>query len=320
MHELRKDPVLSRWVAVLEDSLGPEDYDVFHKDEKEGQCVLCPTGEADWLVKSIQSPTPLLVPEGELGRRGAGMYDKMNSIGINEIIIESPEHDKPPEDIGPEQMTRVVELMKERLLEIVKDERLRFALISKNSGALAGSLSSHPHSQIIATPIIPMRIKAELDGAKTYYAYKERCIFCDMLDEEMRVQKRVVIETEHFLAFCPFASKFSFESWVVPKRHMCEFQSMSPEETEDLGRVMTSLLRKMRSVLREPSYSYVVHAAPQRIPRRNHWHTLGDDYHWHIEIVPRLFRTSGFEWGSGFYVLSTSPEEAAKYFREDLKA
>jgi UDPglucose--hexose-1-phosphate uridylyltransferase len=245
------------------------------------------------------------------------MYDKMNSIGINEIIIESPEHDKPPEDIGPEQMTRVVELMKERLLEIVKDERLRFALISKNSGALAGSLSSHPHSQIIATPVIPMRIKAELDGAKTYYAYKERCIFCDMLDEEMRVKSRVIIETEHFLAFCPFASKFSFESWVLPKRHMCEFQSMNSEETEDLGRVMTSLLRKMRSVLREPSYSYVVHAAPQRIPRRNHWHTLGDDYHWHIEIVPRLFKTSGFEWGSGFYVLSTAPEEAAKYFRED---
>jgi UDPglucose--hexose-1-phosphate uridylyltransferase len=317
MHELRKDPVLSRWVAVLENSLGPEDYDLFHKDEQDGQCVLCPTGEADWLVKSIQSPTPLLVPEGELGRRGVGMYDKMNSIGINEIIIESPEHDKPPEDIGPEQMTRVVELMKERLLEIVKDERLRFALISKNSGALAGSLSSHPHSQIIATPVIPMRIKAELDGAKTYYAYKERCIFCDMLDEEMRVKSRVIIETEHFLAFCPFASKFSFESWVLPKRHMCEFQSMNSEETEDLGRVMTSLLRKMRSVLREPSYSYVVHAAPQRIPRRNHWHTLGDDYHWHIEIVPRLFKTSGFEWGSGFYVLSTAPEEAAKYFRED---
>jgi UDPglucose--hexose-1-phosphate uridylyltransferase len=304
MHELRKDPVLSRWVAVLENSLGPGDYDLFHKEEKGGQCVLCLTGGSDWLVKSIQSPTPLLVPEGELGRRGVGMYDKMNSIGVNEIIIESPEHDKPPEDLGPEQMKRVMELMKERLLEIAKDERLRYVLLCKNSGLLAGSLSSHPHSQLIATPVIPMRIKAELDGAKTYYAYKERCIFCDMLDEELRVRSRV-------------ASKFSFESWVVPKRHMCEFQSMSPEETEDLGHVMTSLLRKMRSVLREPSYSYVVHAAPQRIPKRNHWHTLGDDYHWHIEIVPRLFKTSGFEWGSGFYVLSTSPEEAARYLRED---
>lgn len=317
MHELRKDPVLSRWVAVLENSLGPGEYDVFHKEEKGGQCVLCPTGGADWLVKSIQSPTPLLVPEGELGRRGAGMYDKMNCIGVNEIIIESPEHDTPPEDMGPGQMKRVMELMKERLLEITKDERIRYALICKNSGVLAGSLSSHPHSQIIATPVIPMRIKAELDGAKTYYAYKERCIYCDMLDEELRVRSRVVIETEHFTAFCPFASKFSFESWVVPKRHMCEFQSMSPEETDDLGGVMTFILKRMRSILREPSYSYVVHTAPQRIPRRNHWHTLGDDYHWHVEIVPRLFKTSGFEWGSGFYVLSTSPEEAARYLRGD---
>jgi UDPglucose--hexose-1-phosphate uridylyltransferase len=332
VHELRKDPIISRWVAVLEDSIGPESYkSAAIPDSGTSECVLCPGRESEtppetavvpgsdgkgWSARSVRSLSPVLQPEGELGRKGVGLYDKMNSIGLNEIVIESPHHDVAPEDTGAHQVRKVIDLVRDRLVEIARDERIRYVLLCKNSGMTTGSASPHPHSQILATPVIPLRIKAEFDGAKNYYSYKERCIFCDIVDEEQRVGSRVVLETEHFLAFCPFASKFPFESWILPKRHMCEFQSISPEEVHDLGLAMTALLKKLRSLLNEPPYSYVLHTAPQNIPRRNHWHTLGDDYHWHIEMVPRLPRVMGFEWGSGFYVLTTSPEDAARYLRD----
>jgi UDPglucose--hexose-1-phosphate uridylyltransferase len=168
----------------------------------------------------------------------------------------------------------------------------------------------------MATPIIPKLIKEELDGAKQYYAYKERCIFCDIMREESRVGDRVICETSDFFAFSPFAPKFPFESWILPKKHGCAFQDIAESEMEDLSLMLLAMLKKMRKVLGDSPYNYFIHTAPNRIPRRNHWHTLGDDFHWHIEIMPRLLMTSGFEWGSDFYVLTTSPEDAAKYLRE----
>jgi UDPglucose--hexose-1-phosphate uridylyltransferase len=336
MHELRKDPLLSRWVAVLEGSKGPENYEALRKRIEESRaCPLCKGNEVEtapevaafrpegsgadtpgWSVRAVRSAAPVLEDDGDLGRKGVGMYDKMNSFGVHEIIVESPEHGTPPEDMGEEQMKRVIRMQVMRISEIEKNEKIKYVLVSKNSGMLAGSANPHPHSLIVAMPIIPMRIKAELDGAKEYYAYKERCIFCDIIDEEIRAEKRVIMLSERFIAFCPYASKFPFEFWIMPRRHNCSFRGISAEEVEDLGSLMTSLFRKMRSVLGDPSYSYVVHTAPNMIPRKNLWHTLGEDFHWHIEVVPRLLRSSGFEWGSGFYVITTSPEEAARFIRE----
>lgn len=316
MHELRKEPLLSRWVAVLEDSKGPDAYEVLRRRSESSGCGLCSATLGAEGVKTVKSPVPVLGTEGSLGRRGIGMYDRMNGYGVHEVIIESPGHDKPPEDLGPSHMQKVIEAQVGRIKEIEKDEKIKYVLVSKNSGMLAGAVNSHPHCQIIATPVIPMRIKAELDGAKDYYAYKERCIFCDFIDEESRAGERVITLSERFIAFCPYASRFPFEFWVMPRRHNCSFKDMGPEEAGDLGEVMASALRKMRKALREPSYSYVIHTAPNLIPRKDLWHTLGEDFHWHIEVVPRLLRASGFEWGSGFYVNTTSPEDAARYYRE----
>ncbi|MBI4685373.1 MAG: galactose-1-phosphate uridylyltransferase [Nitrospirae bacterium] len=335
MHELRKDPLLNRWVAVQFDSKPPEYYNFEEENEKEHSCILCAGREKEtpseitairnkgsqpndsgWLARVIPNPNPILRIEGDLGRRGIGMYDKMNSIGANEIIVETPEHDKRPEDMGLEQMVRVVTLYKERVADLEKDSRLRYALIYKNSGKEAGAVYTHSHSQIIATPIIPMRVKDELDGAKKYYAYKERCIFCDMMREELRYGDRVIFETKNFIAFCPYVPRFSFEFWILPKRHSCAFQEIYAEELEDFGLMILSMIKKLRSVLKNTPYNYIIHTAPNRIPRRDHWHTLGEDFHWHVEVAPRLMRISGFEWGTGFYVVTTSPEDAAKYLRE----
>lgn len=330
MHELRKDPLLGRWVAVLSESRSPEAYAIPEEKDDEGNpCVLCPGNEhmtakeitavregGRWLSRVVPNFRPVFQIEGDLGRKGIGMYDKMNSIGANEIVIESPEHGRPAEDLGVEQVHRVLRLYRERVSDLQKDLRMRYIFVYKNSGRSAGAAFSHPHAEIVATPIIPKRIKEELDGAKQYFVYKERCIFCDIMREELRLGDRVILETRDFFAFSPFAPKFPFEFWILPKRHSCAFEETPAQELEDLGLMLTTMLRKMRRILRNPPYNYLIHTAPNRVPRRNHWHTLGEDFHWHIEVMPRLLRTSGFEWGSGFYVLTTSPEDSARHLRE----
>ena len=254
--------------------------------------------------------------EGDLGRRGVGIYDRMNSIGANEILIESPEHNRKPEDMGLEQMIRVITLYRDRVADLDRDSSLRYILIYKDSGKEAGEIFSHPVSFLMATPVIPKTVKDELDNAKQYYSYKERCIFCDIMSEELRVGERIILETKYFVAFCPYAAQFPFESWIIPKSHCCAFHEITDDEIEDMGLILMTVLQKLRKIFVEPPFNYFIHTAPNMVPRRNHWHTLGEDFHWHLEIIPRLVRTSGFEWGSGFYVLPTSPENAAKYLRE----
>ena len=335
LHELRKDPLLGRWVAVLNQSKSPSEYVFPTEENTEKDCLFCAGREMElspeimsiqnpnpaepskkWWTRVIPNLSPIFRVEGELGRRGEGMYDKMNSIGASEIIVESPYHSVKPEDMGLDQMARVLMTYKERISDLEKDPRLRYTLIYKNSGISAGSMYSHPVSHLASTPVIPRRVKEELDGAKQYFAYKERCIFCDLIREELRFGSRVIIETKGFVAFCPYASKFPFESWIIPKRHNCAFQDVRADEIEDMALILSSVLKKLRHIFDSVPFNYFIHSAPNRIPRKNHWHTLGEDFHWHLEIMPRLLRTSGFEWGSGLYILPTSPENAAKYLRE----
>jgi UDPglucose--hexose-1-phosphate uridylyltransferase len=335
MHELRKDPLLGRWVAVLSVSRPPSGYSLFPENESKEDCLFCAGREHElpaeimsipdqrtdrpskgWWTRVVPNISPVFRVEGDLGRRGEGMYDRMNSVGATEIIIESPDHAARPEDIGLEQMARVLITYRARIEDLEKDSRLRYTLIYKNSGASSGAVSSHPVSHLVSTPVIPKRVKEELDGAKQYFAYKERCIFCDFISEELRFGDRVIIETRHFVAFCPYASKFPFEFWIMPKRHSCAFQDTDTEEIDDLALIFSASLKKLRTVFDGVSFNYFIHSAPNRMPRKDHWHTLGEDFHWHLEVMPRLLRTTGFEWGSGFYISPTSPEEAAKYLRE----
>ena len=198
MHELRKDILLGRWIAVLSESLAPSEYPLSHVQSDEKSCILCPgrenetppestskrkTGSKEWWVRALPSFKPVFQVEGDLGRRGLGIYDKMNSIGANEILIESPDHEVRPEDMGLDQMIRIITLYRDRIADLEKDSRLRYILIYKNSGKEAGETFSHPHSYLMATPVIPKLVKDELDNAKQYFAYKERCIFCDIIGE-----------------------------------------------------------------------------------------------------------------------------------------
>ncbi len=341
MHELRKDILLGRWIEVLSESKEPSEYHLhIGKGSAERSCILCSGRENEtpreitsvrkpgtlpntsgWWVRAIPSFNPLFTVEGDLNRRGVGIYDRMNNIGANEVLIESPQHNVRPEDMGLEQMIRVIRLYRDRIVDLNKDLRLRYILISKNSILDPWDTFFHPVSFLVATPVIPKKIKDELENAKQYYDYKERCIFCDIIREELRVGERIILETRKFVCFCPYASTFPFESWIIPKRHSCDFQEISDEEIEDMGFILMNVLKKMRTIFKaefktELPFSYFLHTAPNRVPRRNQWHTLGDDYHWHLEIIPRLIRRNGFELGSGLFILTTSPEKAAKYLRE----
>lgn len=338
MPELRKDPVIGRWVIIsTERSKRPGELAPDEKDSDSGpaSCPFCtgnehmtppeiiayrdPDSRPDgpgWQTRVTANKFPALKIEGDLDRQGIGMFDRMNGIGAHEVIIESPHHGMRTEELGVEHTVRVLTAYKERIEDLEKDPRLRYVLVFKNQGRAAGASLAHPHSQIIATPIIPKDVKEKLDGAKSFYDFKERCIYCDVVRQEATMKERVVVDSAHFIAFCPFAPRFPFEVWVMPKRHMCAYTDITGDELNDLASVMKEALSRIGKSLNRPPYNYILHTAPNRIPRRGHWHTLGNDFHWHIEIMPRLTRVAGFEWGSGFYINPTPPEEAARYLRE----
>lgn len=337
MYELRKDPILGRWVIVATTSLTslPNYVVDGRKPDDQLTCSFCRGKESDtppeimavrkpgskpndpdWFTRVIPDSRHILQMEGELNRQGIGMYDKINGIGTSEIIIESPEHLVTLGDV--EQAARVLLTYKERILDLEKDPRIRYIQISKNYGRAAGALYSHPYSYLVASAIIPQRIKQELEGAKIYYELKERCIFCDIVREEEKAAVRIVFANKSFVAFCPFAPAFIFEVWIMPRRHNCVFQETETEEIEDLGAAIITVLNKMKKLFKDPPYNLILHNAPNKMPRRDHWQTLNEDFHWHVEIIPRLDGAAGFEWSSGFYILNTSPEECAKYLKEVL--
>jgi len=336
MPELRKDPVVGRWVIIAtERGKRPTD---FHPEPVENDTGFCPfcEGHEDktppeilayranqhaangpgWEVRVVPNKFPALRIEGEMGKAGVGMYDKMNGIGAHEVIIETPDHFRKMHMHTRESLTKVFQAYKERLLDLNRDTRLKYILIFKNEGRQAGASLSHPHSQLIATPITPKRVKEELIGAKDYFNYKDRCVFCDIIREEISQEVRIIYENRSFISFCPFASRFPFEIWVLPKRHSPDFYNIEREELLLLSDAVIGVMQKLALALNTPQYNFVLHTGPVRWARMGYWVTLDVDYHWHIEIMPKLTHVAGFEWGTGFYINPTIPEEAARFLRE----
>ncbi len=340
MPELRKDPVIGRWVIIsTERAKRPMDFLSPHEHvETETDCPFCEGKEADtppeiyavrpngaapntagWSVRVIPSVKPVLRIEGELNRRAKGMYDVMNGIGAHEIIVESPEHVGNLADVPVERIREGLQVSVHRIIDLEHDPRFRYVLWFKNYGAVAGAgRIQHVRSQLIATPVTPKRVKEELAGARRYFEDKERCLVCDLIAQEREMKDRIVLDSAHMLVLCPFASRFPFELVFLPKRHACDFAAMTQEEIADLAIVMKQALGRLKSVLDDPPYNYVLHTAPFRRNRlkAGYWKTIEEDYHWHIELIPRLTRVAGFEWGSGFYINPTPPEEAARYLRD----
>jgi UDPglucose--hexose-1-phosphate uridylyltransferase len=336
--ELRKDPIVGRWVIISTDrAKRPTDFSREGVKQKGGFCPFCYGNEAKtppeilayrpnpnggpppskdspgWSVRVVPNKFPALGIEGNLNRQAEGMFDKMNGVGAHEVIIETPDHNATLATMDLKHVTDVLWAFRDRILDLRQDKRFKYILLFKNHGEAAGASLEHPHSQLIALPILPRTVVSELEGAKHYYLYKERCAFCDIVTQETENGVRVVGENENFLTLAPYAPRFPFETWILPKRHESAFEHSSTQMFTDLARSLKELLTRADRVLDNPAYNLVVHTAPVQDPHQDH-------YHWHIEFMPKLTKTAGFEWGTGFYINPTPPEEAARFLREAVIA
>ena len=329
MPELRKDPIIGRWVIISTDrGKRPSEFEYTAPAPKAGFCPFCPGNESKtppevlsyrksggghnapgWHIRVVPNKYPALKVEGDLNREGDGVYDKMSGVGAHEVIIESPNHKDTLSSITPAQLEEVFWSYRDRIIDLKKDMRLRYILIFKNHGEAAGATLEHTHSQLIALPIIPKRVAEEIDGSLEYYNFKERCIFCDIIRQEIMQGIRVVAENQDFIALSPYAPKSPFEIWVLPKAHESAFENCQKHHYENLSTIFIDVLKRMDKVLNYPPYNFILHMAPLK-------NGAGQYYHWHFEIMPKLTKVAGFEWGSGFYINPTPPEEAAKFMRE----
>jgi UDPglucose--hexose-1-phosphate uridylyltransferase len=264
---------------------------------------------AGWTLRVVPNKFPALMIEGDLDRRGEGVYDLVNGVGAHEVIIETPSHESNMGALGQKQFEEVLWAYRDRILDLKRDKRFRYVLIFKNQGSEAGATLEHTHSQLIALPIVPRTVTDELVGAQEYYKYKERCIYCDIVRQEMEERVRVVSENDNFLVICPFASRFPYEAWILPKRHSPYFEHASKQEYVDLSISLRETLIRLNRTLNDPPFNYIIHSNPFE-------DTEIDHYHWHIEIMPKLTQVAGFEWGSGFYINPMTPEEASLSLRE----
>lgn len=329
MPELRKDPITGRWVIIATDrAKRPADFAREQVVPQAGRfCPFCPghesktppevlayrpsggANEPGWTLRVIPNKFPALRVEGDLKREGEGLYDKMSGIGAHEVIIETPDHMATLSDVEEKRIEDLFWAFRDRVMDLKKDSRLRYTLFFKNHGESAGATLEHSHSQLIALPVVPKRVLEELEGAKKYFEYKERCVYCDIVRQELGAGTRVVMDSDHFLVISPYAPRFPFETWVVPKLHHSHAETITPQAIQNLASVMRSTLRRIDKTLERPPFNFVLHTAPLQEASIPH-------YHWHIEIIPKLTRVAGFEWGSGFYINPTPPEESAKFLRD----
>jgi UDPglucose--hexose-1-phosphate uridylyltransferase len=337
MPELRRDPVTGRWVVfspermrrpveviiMRPEATGADANPFLPGNEKHTPAEVYAVRAAGtlpntpgWKVRVVPNRFPALRVEGDLGREGVGFFDRMNGIGAHEVVIETPH---PEEDLELQSLHDLVEVLKawrSRLADLSRDSRFRYIQIFKNVGAMAGASLPHPHSQIVALPVTPPLIREELAAAQRHYLQKERNLFEDILLYEIKARERMVYENAGFGAFCPFASRFSFETCLMPKKQQASFSMCDDHDLVLLADALRRVLLACRHGLREPSYNLVLHTAPVRRAVPGYWQTIDADFRWHLEILPRLTGVAGFEMATGCFINTMLPEDAAAVLRK----
>jgi UDPglucose--hexose-1-phosphate uridylyltransferase len=333
MPELRQNPATKEWVIIAtERARRPEELGAgvcAILPDEQANCPFCPGHEAKtpkeilsyrsygttpnesgWWIRIIPNKFAALEPEGDLNRsKSEDFFLFMAGVGEHEVLIESPDHDKLLATMDQKQAEEIFLAYRERYITLSQDKRFEMVTIFKNHGFKAGTSLRHPHSQIIATPVIPMHIRHRIEEAMRYYDDNGCCVYCVMIDKEKKSGERVVMETDNFIVFEPFAATSPFETWVLPKKHDSTFDNISPERCKELAFVMRQTMIKIYRPLNNPDYNYMIFSSPC------HERDL-EYYHWHIQIVPRVTAVAGFELGSGIYINTVPPETAARLLRE----
>jgi UDPglucose--hexose-1-phosphate uridylyltransferase len=272
-----------------------------------------PADTPGWQVRVVPNARPMLRIEDPLERHAERMFDWASGTGAHEVVIESPEHRTSLADLAPEQVAVVLGAWAQRIGDLKRDPRFRSIFVFKNQGVLAGAgLPHHVHSQVIGLPVTPKVLKEILEGARRHYQIKERCVLCDVVQDQLEHGERLILATERFVALAPWASRHPYEFWVVPRDHACDFETATSGDLAELAHVLRRLLARVEEVLPEPAYNLFLYSAPSRDRRSGYWRTLAEDFHWQIQVLPRPTQVAGFELGSGLFVNPVLPEDAAK--------
>jgi UDPglucose--hexose-1-phosphate uridylyltransferase len=356
--ELRKDPISGRWVIISSARAkrpeAPEPRREDESPEARTRCPFCygrealtppeifalrsngePPNSPGWLTRVVPNKFPAFGIVPEINLRRVGMFQMATGYGAHEVAIESPDHDHYLEQQPIEQVERIVQTWWERHVDLERDLKLKYVLIFKNHGKEAGASLTHPHTQIIATTIIPNALKAKLQNAREHFVNGEGCIWCRQMQQffyyenrifnpdgsvfvEVRQRDHIIAETDRFIAYIPFAARMPYEIHILPKSHQCSFAHTSPDDRASLARVLKTVLSKVNKLLGNPPYNFYIHSAPNLNirPRLGDYGTIREDFHWHIEILVRTTIAAGFEQGSGMYINPLNPRDAAKYLAE----
>lgn len=327
MAELRENPICGKWVIIAtERAARPHDFQTSRDEPEGGFCPFCEGNEArtppeidavrpldtepnspGWKVRVVENKFPALRPNGVPTAHGSWHQHRIQGVGAHEVIIETPEHVVSPPDMPTEDFALVFRTYRGRLRALGEDDRLAYVMVFKNVGKRAGASLEHSHSQVVAVPVMPKQVAEEISRCERYYSYRSRCLFCDILEEELEQGERVVMESANFAVLSPFASSFPFEMWVVPKFHSGRFQDVTDQQCAEAAAVLQEAIARLELCLGNPPYNYAVHGAAR---------AGVDAYHWHIELIPRVTQVAGFEWGTGFYINPMEPEKATRHLRE----
>ncbi len=323
MSEFRRDLLSDHWVIIAPNRASrPEQFAADSPLHTPQRCPFCRGHEQDtppavasvaetvspaeneWQVRVVPNKYPAVVDADMPTRPTDGFYETQRGIGVHEVIIESPEHIVSISELDERRAALVFRTYGERLKELGEHPRLAYGQIFKNSGAAAGASLEHSHSQLIATAVVPTQIQREMSKSMAYHLQHGRCVFCAMLARELDQGARIVAESPHFVAFCPFASQFPYEIWIMPREHGCRFEDTEPGNLAEFSSLVRDVILRIEAALQSPAFNYLIHTAP--------FHTSSLAYfHWHLEFSPRLTKTAGFEWGAGDYINVISPEDAA---------
>jgi len=333
MPELRQDPATKQWVIVAKErAKRPHDF-MKHSmppplPAYKADCPFCPGNERmtppetlayrrggpangpGWWVRVVPNKFSALVPDGSLSRKEEeGLFRKMDGVGQHEVIIEIPQHNQCLALMEDKQVEEVLLAYRERYLALREDPRFKLIIIFKNQGQAAGTSLEHPHSQLVATPIVPLSIRHRFEKAASHFDDHGTCVYCDIIQEGLGVRTRLILETERFVVFHPFASRSPFETLILPKEHEASFGSISMGDAKEFARALKTALCKLYQGLNNPDYNYMIHTAPIKDEHE-------DYFHWHLQILPRLTNPAGFELGTGIFINTALPEETAAFLRD----
>ena len=331
MPEFRQNLATGEWIIIAaERGKRPEAFKRAAQQAPpvyDPHCPFCPGKEADtpeailtvppraapgaWEVRVVPNKFPALTPDGEECMPCSindGPYLKRKGIGRHEVLIESPLHNSDLPLLSMTHIEAVVRTYSQRYNALVQIPSTGLVLLFRNHGPNAGTSLVHPHAQIVASSLVPTRVRTKLYEGQRYYDTYQRCVYCDMLAYELEQQQRIIMENEHFVAFAPYASRMPYEMKLLPRRHHPAFSTLAAEELRDMAHALRNLLARLWRLLGNPDYNFVLDTAPEHLSRVPF-------YHWHLEIIPKITTPAGFEIGSGIGINIVPPEQAAADLR-----